>query len=60
MGDHLTQALLASILSALDDLNLPYLFDLSIYEQLQSADLKVHIGKVGQMFYQKNGSLSCV
>lgn len=56
IGEHLTQALLVPIVLALDDLNLPYLFDLSIYEQLQSSDLKAHIGRVGQTFYQKNAS----
>jgi predicted nucleotidyltransferase len=36
IGKNLTQALLWKILEALDDLLLPYMFDLSIYEALDN------------------------
>ena len=53
MGEGLTESVLSSIKLALDDLNTPYLFDISIFEQLQSPDLEEHIVRVGQVFYQK-------
>lgn len=38
----------------LDDSYIPYKFDISIYENLQSESLKEHIDRVGQIFYKKN------
>jgi predicted nucleotidyltransferase len=32
---------------------IPYLFDISIYNDLQSESLKEHINRVGQLFYEK-------
>ncbi len=52
-GSKLTKQILSSIFSDLDELNTPYLFDVSIFDQLQSADLVEHIIRVGQLFYQK-------
>lgn len=57
LGGNLTDQLLSTIAQELDDLNTPYLFDLSIFNQLQSQDLKEHIDRVGQIFYQR-GSLN--
>ena len=37
-----------------DCLNTPYLFDISIFEKLNAADLEEHINRVGNFFYQKN------
>lgn len=37
----------------IDDLFLPYNFDLSVYEKIQSEDLKSHIRRVGKEFYKK-------
>jgi predicted nucleotidyltransferase len=48
---NLTQ--LNAVKSALDDLSTPYMFDLSIYEQLTSAELIEHINRVGVVFYEK-------
>jgi uncharacterized protein len=53
-GGHLTFEILSKINTEIDDLNTPYLFDISIYHQLESADLKQHINRVGIVFYQKN------
>lgn len=54
MGKRLTEQLLSAVLLELDDLNTPYKFDISIFDQLQSPDLEAHIGRVGQLFYQRN------
>ena len=37
----------------LDDLNLPYKFDLSNKDQIENPNLIDHINRVGQIFYQK-------
>jgi uncharacterized protein len=37
----------------LDDLMLPYTFDLSIYDKISNTQLKEHIYRVGRLFYQK-------
>jgi len=37
----------------LDDLNTPYLIDLSIFSKLSSPELIDHIERVGQIFYRK-------
>jgi uncharacterized protein len=39
----------------LDDLMLPYTFDLNIYEQILNPQIKEHIYRVGRLFYQKKG-----
>ncbi|WP_136064807.1 nucleotidyltransferase domain-containing protein [Modicisalibacter radicis] len=40
---------------ALDDLLLPYRFDLSLYDQIDNPDLLAHIGRVGIVFYSREG-----
>ncbi len=42
-----------SISHQIDDLNLPYLFDLSIFDNISERDLIDHIARVGKTFYQK-------
>ena len=37
----------------LEDSNIPYLFDISLYDNLKSESLKEHIDRVGQIFYKK-------
>lgn len=39
--------------SDLDELCLPYQFDLSLFNQIDNLDLIDHIDKVGKVFYQK-------
>lgn len=51
-GDRLNSALLSSISAYLDDLMLPYTFDLSIFDELEHTDLREHIERVGQTFYE--------
>jgi uncharacterized protein len=50
-GENLSFSTLLSIRGKLDDLNLPYLFDVSIFTSLENLDLIKHINRVGQEFY---------
>ncbi|NOT83537.1 MAG: nucleotidyltransferase domain-containing protein [Methylococcaceae bacterium] len=54
LGDGLTYATLNRIETEIDDLLLPYSFDLSLYAQIDNADLLDHIARVGQAFYQRD------
>ena len=38
----------------LDDSYIPYKFDISIYNNLNSESLKEHIDRVGKIFYKKD------
>jgi len=53
-GDDLNDTVLGRVLADLDDLNTPYLMDVSIFKQLSSADLIDHIQQVGQVFYSRD------
>ncbi|MDD2759126.1 MAG: nucleotidyltransferase domain-containing protein [Methylomonas sp.] len=54
LGIELSEKLLSAVARQLDELNMPYLIDISIYDQLQSAELKSHIDRMGQIFYRKD------
>lgn len=51
-GTNLSSAILSRIEQDIDELNTPYLFDISIYDQLNSIDLVEHIDRVGKVFYR--------
>lgn len=51
MGDKLTDTDRSHIYSDLDDLPIPYSFDLSLFSQLTHTDLKEHIHRIGKIFY---------
>ena len=53
-GDKLDLNLLNRIDSALDDLLLPWSFDLSIFSTIKNQELINHINRVGIIFYQRN------
>ena len=53
IGQGLSYDLLSTILQEIDDLNTPYLFDISIFSSLNSPDLEEHITRVGKTFYKK-------
>jgi uncharacterized protein len=53
-GENLTTSQLGDIAEELDDLLLPYMFDLSIFDHLGHSDLRDHIERVGQVFYEKH------
>ena len=52
-GGNLNLHVLNKIDLELDDLLLPYSFDISIYHQISNLDLIEHIERVGVVFYQK-------
>jgi predicted nucleotidyltransferase len=53
-GDQLDQQLLAKIDDTLDDLLLPYRFDLSIVAKITHPALLDHINRVGIVLYEKS------
>lgn len=50
MGDLISIDTLLRAGTLLEDLNLPYEFDLCIYHQIQNPKLKEHINRVGVQF----------
>lgn len=53
LGDNITSLIESAIRSDLDDLMIPYIVDLSIFQQINNEQLKEHIEHIGQIFYQK-------
>jgi len=53
IGQGLSSDLLSTVLQEIDDLNTPYLFDISIFSSLKSPELEGHIKRVGKTFYKK-------
>jgi predicted nucleotidyltransferase len=54
-GKDLNLKILNRINTELDDLLLPYTFDVSIYAQIENEDLIDHIQRVGVTFYRSSG-----
>jgi predicted nucleotidyltransferase len=52
-GDKLTLRDLNKISMALDDMPLPYTFDLSLFKQIDNPELLEHINRVGKVFYSR-------
>jgi predicted nucleotidyltransferase len=52
-GRDLSLLVLYKIERALDELNLPYSIDLSIYDHIDHDGLKEHIARVGVVFYER-------
>ncbi len=52
-GEKVTRDTLSKLDWEIDDLNTPYLFDISIYTKLNAPSLQEHIDRVGQIFYTK-------
>ncbi len=51
IGEGLDLEFVNSIRSRLDELSLPYTFDICIYDQITDDDLVDHIETVGEIFY---------
>lgn len=51
-GRGLNLQVLNNISNDLDELLLPYSFDISIFSQISNADLVEHINRVGVVFYE--------
>ena len=54
VGDELTHQDLNRIILAIDDLLLPYQFDISIFHQLKNDTLIDHINRRGIVIYEKS------
>lgn len=52
-GDDLTHRFLLRITEELEQLQLPYTIDLSLFDEITDADVKDHIDRVGVVFHQK-------
>lgn len=52
-GKTISYTILSKINQEIDDLNTPYLFDISVFETLESNDFIDHINRVGKTFYSK-------
>ena len=52
-GEAFTLKELNRIALALDDLLLPYTFDLSVYQHIDNPDLLAHIQRVGKVLFRK-------
>jgi len=46
-------SLLQDIADQLEELPLPFQFDLSVYSDIENPELIAHIGRVGQVFYSE-------
>ena len=53
IGEKLDGSVLSHIVVDLDDLNMPYMLDVSLYEQIGSKDLLDHIARAGKVFYSR-------
>lgn len=51
IGDDLTEGDLLAIDVEIDDLDLPYMVDLSLFAQIENPALRAHIERVGQNLY---------
>ena len=49
-----TRRLLSDVMGAIDDLDLIYLFDLSLFADIDNENLIEHINRVGIEFYQRD------
>lgn len=52
-GEKLTTELLSKIETDIDDLLTPYMFDVSVFKELNSPDLENHINRIGVTFYRR-------
>ena len=53
IGEKLDITLMNKLSLALDDLLLPYTFDVSIFSHINNEDLLDHINRIGIVFYTK-------
>jgi uncharacterized protein len=52
-GDHITDRLVGKVEDDVDELFLPYTFDISSWDMIDNGDLRSHIERVGIVIYQK-------
>ena len=54
LGNSLDLSLLNKVENDLDELFLPYTFDISVFRYITNEDLIGHINRVGVVFYDRN------
>ena len=54
IGENISYGQLSKIDIQIDDLLLPYCFDISIFKDIENLDLIDHINRVGLIFYEKS------
>jgi predicted nucleotidyltransferase len=54
IGENISYAQLSKIDIQIDDLLLPYSFDISIFKDIENLDLIDHINRVGLIFYERS------
>ena len=59
VGENITYRDLLKIMNDIDDLLLPYMFDISIFHNLKNDELIEHINRMGAVVYSKRVTLSC-
>ena len=52
-GDNINLSTLNKINNEIDDLLTPYIFDISVFNNIKNKNLIEHITQVGKIFYQK-------
>ncbi|MFP5040044.1 nucleotidyltransferase domain-containing protein [Parasediminibacterium sp. JCM 36343] len=52
-GEKVTDRTRSNVSLDIDDLNTPYLFDISVFHLLNAESLTNHINRLGQMLYKK-------
>lgn len=55
---NISTAIVAAIGGELDELPLPYTFDVQAYDAIKHQPLREHIDRVGQTFYARAGELT--
>lgn len=53
-GEKVTDSTRSNVCMDIDDLNTPYLFDISVHQTLRSPSLMAHIDRVGQQLYHRD------
>ena len=53
IGDQLTFDIVINLLNILDESDLPYNFDITLYKSIDNLELKEHIDRAGKVFYKK-------
>ncbi|HOO85171.1 MAG TPA: nucleotidyltransferase domain-containing protein [Prolixibacteraceae bacterium] len=53
IGNNLNQSILFELIGKIDDLMLPYSFDISIFEKVSNPEFKAHVNRVGKTFFEK-------
>ena len=57
-GESLPNSVVARVENEIDDLLLPYLFDISILSHIENPNVVDHIHRVGITFYQKETAIA--